>query len=60
MNKDFGKKPRSNGNSNKGPRKKTHNEKRLACEIKALKATVPEKKETILAMRTASSNSTSP
>ena len=52
VNKDFGKKPTSNGNSNKS-RKKTRKEKRLAQEIKAFKATVAEKEETISAMRSA-------
>ena len=52
VNKDFGKKPTPNNNSNK-PRKKTRKEKRLAREIKALKATVAEREETISAMRSA-------
>ena len=52
VDKDFGKKPKENGNSNK-PKKKTRKEKRLAREIKALKAAVAEKEETISAMRSA-------
>ena len=52
VNKDFGKKPTTTNNSNK-PRKKTRKEKRLTREIKALKATVAEKEETISAMRSA-------
>ena len=60
VNKDFGKKPSSNGGNGKGPRKKTRKEKRLAREIKAPKATVAEKDETISAMRTASSTSAAP
>ena len=59
VNKDFGKKPNSNGNSTK-PRKKTRKEKRLAREIKALKATVAEKDETISAMRSAVPNTSAP
>ena len=57
VDKDFGKKPGSNGKSNKGPKKKTRKEKRLAREIKALKASVAEKDETISSLRSASANS---
>ena len=60
VNKDFGKKPSSNGGNGKGPRKKTRKEKRLAQEIKALKATVAERDEAISAMRTASSTNAAP
>ena len=58
VDKDFGKKP-GNGNSNKGPKKKTRKEKRLAREIKALKASVAERDETISSLRSTSNNSQS-
>ena len=56
VDKDFGKKPGSNSKSNKGPKKKTRKDKRLAREIKALKASIAEKDETISALRSGSTN----
>ncbi len=56
VNKGFGKKPASNGNGKKS-KKKYRKEKKLAREIKALKATMV-KEGTISAMRTTRSTST--
>ena len=58
VDKNFGKKPKGNGQPN-NPKKKTRKEKRLAREIKALKAAVAEKEETISAMRSAAPNASS-
>ena len=57
VNKDFGKKPKSDGNKSNGPKKKTRKERKLARKIKALEEAVAEKEETISAMRSAAASS---
>ena len=59
VNKNFGKKPKGNGQPN-NPKKKTRKEKRLAREAKVLKAAVAEKEETTSAMRSAAPKASAP
>ena len=58
VDKNFGKKPKPN-TSNINKKKKSRKEKKLTREINALKATVAEQVDTIAAMRTNNSSTTS-